>query len=132
MMRLYQPGSDDRPGRPGPKPALIDTAGGARALVCAACGRRITSPAAAIEVGGRHQHECVNPHGWRWTIGCYAIAEGVVLVGEPESYWSWFPGFTWQIESCAGCAALMGWRYVSGDQSFHGLVVAHLREVGTA
>ena len=100
----------------------------ARAILCAACRRRITSGEARIEIGGRHEHECVNPHGYRWRIGCFAAAEGLIVVSQPESEWSWFPGYTWQIENCGGCAALLGWLYRSGDATFHGLIVAHLIE----
>jgi hypothetical protein len=111
---------------------VADELGPGRALVCSACGRRITTPAARIEVGGSHEHDCVNPHGWRWRIGCFAAAEGLVPEGAPESTWSWFPGFTWQIERCAACGQLMGWHYRSGTEpAFHGLILAHLREAET-
>jgi hypothetical protein len=129
VLRLFKPGSGDDRAAPRGRPEVVEVAGTARVLVCSACGRRITTPDARIEVGGRHEHECVNPHGYRWRIGCFAAAEGVDLASEPESYWSWFPGFTWQIENCAACRQLMGWLYRSGDQQFHGLVLEHLREV---
>jgi len=98
------------------------------ALVCAACRRRITTAEARIEIAGAHVHECVNPHGWRWRIGCFAVAEGLVVISEPETAWSWFPGYTWEIENCGGCGALLGWLYRNGDSSFHGLILAHLIE----
>lgn len=128
MYRLFQPGSGDDPARPRLAPDVIDPTRAGRALVCTACEQRITTPAAAIEIAGRHDHECVNPHGWRWRIGCFATAEGLVPLGEAENEWSWFPGFTWQIQNCARCGQLMGWLYRSGDQTFFGLILAHLRE----
>jgi hypothetical protein len=58
-----------------------------RALLCTGRRRRVTSTEARIDVAGRHEHECVNPHGWRWRNGCFAIAEGLIVASEPESYW---------------------------------------------
>jgi hypothetical protein len=128
MWRLFQPGSDDDPARARPAAQVVEVTGAGRALLCSACGRRITTPEARIEIGGRHEHECVNPHGWRWRIGCFATAEGLVPEGAPERYWSWFPGFSWQVQNCASCGQLMGWAYREGEQGFYGLIVAHLRE----
>jgi len=125
VWRLFQPGGGDEQAtaRPGPKTADTD---GDQAIVCARCRLRITSAGARIDVAGSHVHECVNPHGFRWRIGCFAVAEGLVVVSEPEAHWSWFPGYTWEIENCAGCRELLGWRYRSGDSSFHGLILPHL------
>jgi len=111
-----------------PTPAHVDepTTVAPGTIFCAACRRPITTDAARFEIGGRHEHECVNPHGWRWRIGCFAAAEGLAIVSEPESHWSWFPGYTWEIENCAGCGTLIGWRYRAGGFMFHGLILAHL------
>jgi hypothetical protein len=127
VWRLFQPGPAE-PAAPRTARAGDPGAALARAIVCAACRRRITTPEARIEIAGRHDHECVNPHGWRWRIGCFAVAEGLVVVSDPDPTWSWFPGYTWQIQHCAGCGRLLGWLYRAGESSFHGLILAHLMD----
>jgi hypothetical protein len=96
-----------------------------RAVLCAACGHRVTSAAARSEVGGRHQHTAVNPHGFVFHFGCWSSAPGALGVSEPSPEWSWFPGHTWQIAVCAGCQAHLGWRF-RGEHHFWGLIVDRL------
>jgi hypothetical protein len=108
--------------------ALGDDLGQGKALLCAKCGRRITSEAARTEVGGHHLHTRVNPHGVQFTFGCYRQVEGCVLLSAPSSEWSWFPGYHWQIENCEGCARHLGWFFSAADHAFHGLVADRLVE----
>jgi hypothetical protein len=98
-----------------------------RALVCVACGHRITDEAYRIEVSGAHEHTFVNPGGFVHRIGCFVAAPGCVHVGASESAFSWFPGFTWQIATCARCRAHVGWIYRCAGEQFHGLMLAALR-----
>jgi hypothetical protein len=129
VWRLFQPDDGDaKAAAARPHRRTLGT-GLEKIILCAGCLRRITTPAARIEVGGRHDHECVNRQGYRWRIGCFAAAEGLVIVTEPDADFTWFPGYTWEIENCGGCSRLIGWRYRSGDSSFHGLILAHLVEV---
>ena len=107
---------------------LGDDLGHGRAILCAHCGRRITREAARIEVGGDHQHTRVNPHGIRFTFGCFALVEGCVLSSPPSSEWSWFPGYKWQIENCGDCGRHLGWFFAAADHAFHGLVLERLVE----
>ena len=101
--------------------------GGHRPLVCAACGRRITDDAYRVERGGAHEHTFVNPGGFVHHIACFAVATGCSYQGDPQTAFSWFPGFAWQIAACGGCYALLGWRFHAKDDSFHGLIVGALR-----
>jgi len=96
-------------------------------IACAFCLHAVTTPAARIAVGGAHAHSCVNPHGLRFHFGCFAEAS-CRAVGEPSVYWSWFPGFSWQIELCAHCGEHLGWRFRSPDRVFHGLILDRLVE----
>lgn len=97
-----------------------------RPLRCARCGHRVTSEDDRIEVSGKHLHTCVNPHGILYHVACFRTAGGCRPIGERSSFWSWFPGFTWQIELCAACGEHLGWRFDGEDTSFHGLVVGRL------
>ncbi|MCC6624866.1 MAG: hypothetical protein IT385_26695 [Deltaproteobacteria bacterium] len=90
---------------------------------CAACRHPITTREAGIVVDGRHDHRCVNPHGVIFDIGCYTNAPGLVVVGEPEAFFSWFPGTTWQIGLCVGCHAHLGWLFVGRERPFVALVL---------
>jgi hypothetical protein len=102
--------------------ASLGTRGG-RVLACAACRRPVTTPQAAIAIGGQHEHTRENPHGHRFRIGCFAVAHGLVPFGAASTYWSWFPGMAWQVAHCGGCRRHLGWRFASADASFHGLIL---------
>lgn len=95
-----------------------------RQLLCAACGHRITTEATRIEMDGRHQHHCVNPHGYAFDIGCFAAAPGCRVCGAPTLEFTWFAGFAWSYALCGGCNELLGWRYDGSDgSSFYGLIL---------
>jgi hypothetical protein len=118
---------DTRPDeRQPPAPAKAPLRAGlgtGRALRCKACGRRITDDAARIEVHGAHEHRCENPHGYRYRVGCFAVAEGLDPWGNASTYWSWFPGYAWQVQHCASCQTLLGWLFTSADARFYGLIL---------
>lgn len=97
-------------------------------LRCAFCGEPITTAAAAIAVGGRTRHARVNPAGIRYEIGCFATAPGAAARGERSTFWSWFPGYSWQVACCTGCGTHIGWRFRSADDAFFGLILDHLVE----
>ena len=99
---------------------------GDHALVCVRCRHRITDEAYRIEQGGSHAHTFVNPGGHVHEIGCFALAPGVVHVGEPDPAFSWFPGWTWQIAECGRCRTHIGWIYRCAGEQFHGLVLEKL------
>jgi len=96
-------------------------------IACAFCLHAVTTPAARIAVGGAHEHSCVNPHGLRFHFGCFADAS-CRPAGEPSVYWSWFPGFSWQVEVCPNCGEHLGWLFRSPDSLFHGLILDRLVE----
>ncbi|MCP5425988.1 MAG: hypothetical protein H6970_13120 [Gammaproteobacteria bacterium] len=99
-----------------------------RSLHCVPCGHRITPLAARISVRERSTHEFANPHGIAYRIGCFREAPGVVREGTPTDYWSWFPGYRWQIALCRGCGQHLGWSFVSGTELFYGLILNRLVE----
>ena len=93
-----------------------------RWLRCAACGARITTESARIEVDGSHEHEFMNPSGMRFRVACFATALGCMPEGEPSAVWTWFPGHAWQIALCRGCGVHVGWSFHGEASSFHALV----------
>lgn len=100
-----------------------------RLLACARCRRVITSPADRIEIIGAHEHTFTNPIGETFRIGCFGDASALLRVGPSSLEWTWFEGYTWQSQVCAGCSAFMGWLYRRRDHGFHGLVLDALIEI---
>src|SRR4249920_1919213 len=100
------------------KPRPSEDEGGREVLACASCRRPITSGAARIAVGGAHAHSFLNPQGLEFRIGCFALATGCLQVGDPTTYWSWFPGYAWQVEVCATCREHLGWEFRSAQHHF--------------
>lgn len=96
-------------------------------LVCVVCAHRITLASYRTEMSGAHAHTFVNPGGIVHHIGCFVAAPGAIHVGETETAFSWFPGWSWQIALCARCHAQVGWIYRCAGQQFHGLIRAALR-----
>ena len=100
-----------------------------RVLVCANCRRVITSIAHRTEMSGSHEHVFVNPDNLRFRIGCFSDAQGLLRVGPSSLEYTWFAGYGWQSEICAGCRDFIGWLYRKGDHRFHGLVLDALVEI---
>jgi hypothetical protein len=98
-------------------------------LACALCRQRITSSADRVARRGAHEHTFTNPEGIRFRIGCFGAATSTNAASSPTTYWSWFPGYAWQIELCAACGEHLGWRFSSSDDAFHGFVLDQLVEL---
>lgn len=98
-------------------------------LFCAECEARIVRPSAAIEVGGKHVHEFVNPAAEAFTVRCFAEAPGCMPAGDRSTVWSWFPGHAWQIELCRSCLHHLGWSFHGkpAGPAFYGLIREALR-----
>ena len=112
-----------------PSPKRSDTRPPGRALGCASCRRPITSTAAAIEVSGSHAHTFTNPDDYTFRIGCFSEASGLVKSGPSTLEYTWFAGYSWQVELCGGCREQIGWFYRSADHRFHGLMLDMLVEI---
>jgi hypothetical protein len=104
-----------------------DDLGGSGPLVCAACGRRITDDAHRVERGGGHEHTFVNPGGFVHHVACFGVATGCSYRGAPETAFTWFPGYSWQIAECGACGAHLGWLFRATGESFHAFIVSALR-----
>jgi hypothetical protein len=123
----------DRSGRPEARRdldavlATDDGLGGARRLLCRACGNPITTEADRTTVEGAHEHVKTNPAGLVFRIGCFRAAPGALGWGDAFAEHTWFAGYTWQISLCAGCGVHLGWAFGGAGGSFHGLVTERLR-----
>lgn len=126
----------DPPPTPGTPPAS-DVAvraslgdGDGRTLLCARCGRAITTTAARIAVDGQHEHLRTNPHGYEHRFGCFARATGLVSRGVPSRQFTWFAGYWWHVQDCADCGAHLGWLFFRPEDQFYGLILDALVEAG--
>ncbi|MFH1122299.1 MAG: cereblon family protein [Pseudomonadota bacterium] len=96
-------------------------------LVCASCGHLVTRVSEKIDFRGRHHHDFPY-YGHVVRLGCYRNAPGCVGVERISNGYSWFRGYSWQIQLCRNCHIQLGWKYMSQDDSFYGLVFKLLRE----
>jgi hypothetical protein len=87
----------------------------------------VTTTAERRTVSGSHEHTFANPHGFVFRIGCFAEAT-CVPVEDPSTYWTWFPGYGWQVELCRSCGQHLGWLFRNEEDRFHGLVLDRLVE----
>ncbi len=99
-----------------------------RLLICADCGHPITKVSERVNIRGRHNH------GFRYfnetvPLGCFRNAQGCVGVQRISNGYSWFRGYAWQIQVCGNCHTQLGWKYISEEDSFYGLIFKTLREV---
>ncbi len=99
-------------------------------LFCAACRHLVTHQDERIPIQGGHEHTFTNPHGITYHIGCYREAIGCAPVGAAVAEFSWFRGYAWRIALCANCRTHLGWRFQTGDEYFHGLIVGRLTSTG--
>ena len=96
-------------------------------LVCATCGHLVTMVSEKIDFRGRHHHDFPY-YGSVVRLGCFRHAPGCVGVERISHGYSWFRGYSWQIQLCRSCYTQLGWKYMTQDDSFYGLVFKMLRE----
>lgn len=99
-------------------------------LFCAACRHLVTHQDERIPVQGGHEHSFTNPRGITYHIGCYREAAGCSAVGESTAEFTWFSGYAWRVALCTNCRTHLGWRFQSGTDYFHGLILNRLTSVG--
>jgi hypothetical protein len=96
-------------------------------LVCTSCGHTVTPVSEKIEVYARHAHDFPY-YGHVVRLGCFRNAPGCVGVERISNGYSWFRGYAWQIQLCRNCYIQLGWKYMSPNDSFYGLIFRLLRE----
>jgi len=97
-------------------------------LLCAACRSFIAEARSRISVNGAHAHTFINPAGVIHKVACFASAPGARAVGEASAYWTWFPGYSWQVAVCSGCSEHIGWCFVGAEQRFVALLAERIIE----
>jgi hypothetical protein len=98
-----------------------------RILICAACDHPVTSVSEKVIVRGRHDH-AFRYYNAIVRLGCFRNAEGCLGVQGISHGYSWFRGYAWQIQVCRNCYTQLGWKYMSEEERFYGLVFKTLRE----
>ena len=130
MQAEQVPGAPRKGGTTAPVVRTTDDFGGRGPLVCVACQQPITDDDQRVERGGAHHHTFVNPGGFSYEIECFLVATGCSYRGVPETAFSWFPGFSWQIAACGRCGAHLGWLFRAPDETFHGFISGRLARDG--
>ncbi len=97
-------------------------------LRCAACHSPVTQQENRIRINEQHEHVFANPHGYIYHIGCFDQAPGCLTAGEETEFFSWFPGYSWQIALCGQCLVHLGWAFRSQNAFFFGLILEKLTE----
>jgi hypothetical protein len=118
---------DDRAPTASPAPVEERAVAPERAIVCARCEHAITGERQRIAVLDAHEHRFMNPAGLLFHIGCFARADGCVVIGPASDEYPWFPGYLWRIALCGSCADHLGWHFQSGASAFFGLRLDRLR-----
>lgn len=95
-------------------------------LFCVACRAWITHQDECIPVQGAHEHDCTNPHGLSFRIGCFRSARGCSRHGAATLEYSWFTGYAWRIALCAKCQTHLGWEFETNGDGFYGLILNRL------
>ena len=91
---------------------------GKKRLLCQGCTNTIAREDDRISIQGKHEHNCTNPHGVRFRIGCFREPAGGVAIGEETFEHTWFASYRWRIMLCARCGGHLGWEFcsLSGDR----------------
>jgi hypothetical protein len=97
------------------------------ALLCASCGHPVTNVSEKVDIRGRHDH-AFSYYRQVVRLGCFRDAPGCRSVQGVSHGYTWFRGYAWQIQVCKNCFTQLGWKYISPDDTFYGLIFGTLRE----
>ncbi|MFH1491568.1 MAG: cereblon family protein, partial [Pseudomonadota bacterium] len=100
---------------------------GETTLICASCSHPVTKVSEKTDALGRHDH-AFSYYREIVRLGCFRNAPGCLGVERISHGYSWFRGYAWQIQVCRNCFTQLGWKYISPDDSFYGLIFNTLRE----
>ncbi len=98
-------------------------AGSEKWVRCGSCGHALARESDRVPL---ETTTFVNPAGVVFTLAAFREAPGCAVEGEPTSYWTWFPGHSWQFAFCGACGTHLGWAF-SGASRFFGLLVERVR-----
>eukprot|EP00873_Tetraselmis_striata_P007089 jgi/Tetstr1/427353/TSEL_017520.t1 len=102
------------------------------AIRCARCRNPVSNTRDVIDMSDNGPGGAfVNAHGVVHGLQTVASVQrrSVELLGDPETEFSWFPGYAWTIAQCRSCNAHLGWRFTATSfdlrpQCFWGLSLA--------
>jgi DNA-directed RNA polymerase subunit RPC12/RpoP len=78
---------------------------------CAACKSVITYADRLVDLLGKSLHRCKYSPGVFCELFTFSSCPGAFNIGEPNEYYSWFPGYGWSFAVCRKCGNHLGWRY---------------------
>lgn len=90
----------------------------------------------SITLCGRAELLSMHVHLGRVVHGLQTVSSvqrrDIELVGQPETEYSWFPGYAWTIAQCRTCGGHLGWRFTATNeelrpQTFWGLSLASIQ-----
>lgn len=96
-------------------------------LCCSSCLTELAREESIFPMSSEGVHSnYVNLGGYMHDLVTVRAARNVALSGFPTAEYSWFPGYTWTVATCASCRAHVGWRFVAQTrtlrpQQFYGL-----------
>lgn len=93
--------------------------------LCRRCRAEISAPSAVCSVGGAPAVQAfANPAGFVYEVVTVAHAVGAQPVGAPETHFTWFDGYAWQVAACAACGLHLGWLWTGAGPPtrFFGLI----------
>ncbi|MDX2440403.1 MAG: cereblon family protein [Desulfobacterales bacterium] len=96
-------------------------------LICSNCDHTVTTVSQRTEIWGCHEYTFGNL-GYPVRLGCFSEAPGCIGVENISHGYSWFKGYAWQIQLCQNCYFQLGWKYMSQENSFFGLIFGALKE----
>ena len=100
---------------------------GQKDLVCSNCKHTVTTVAQKTDIWGCHAYTFGNL-GYPVRLGCFLEAPGCIGTKNISQGYSWFKGYAWEIQLCRNCYFQLGWKYMSPENSFFGLIFGTLEE----
>lgn len=84
--------------------------------LCRACKTVIAEERFLLGVNGEtYEHTFTNPHGYTFNIYTFSECQSIVDASLPSFEYTWFPGYSWIIITCAVCLEHLGWRFESAQ-----------------
>ena len=97
-------------------------------IICAYCGITLASLKDKSQKDGAFEHVFVNPSGLVYRIGIFSKLQHILTYGIPETFFTWFPGYSWDCIYCAFCFSHLGWLFQSNkDESFYGVILNNIK-----
>ncbi len=107
---------------PGTESILLED----KKIICINCRSIIADTSDLIRDGDSDFSIFRNPAGIFFRVACFSRTPGCVTAGEYTGEHSWFAGYKWCYALCGSCHIHLGWHFISGENSFWGLIADRL------